>query len=61
MLPATGKGTITSSNLQGPMAGKQISDLVNLIKSGQSYVNVHTEKNKNGEIRGQILPVQENK
>ncbi len=36
------------------MAGKQISDLVNLIKSGQVYVNVHTQKNTNGEIRGQI-------
>jgi hypothetical protein len=58
MLPATGQGTITSSNLQGPMAGKQISDLVNFIKSGQAYVNVHTTQNKNGEIRGQILPVQ---
>jgi hypothetical protein len=57
MLPATGQGTITSDNLQGPMAGKQISDLVNLIKSGQAYVNVHTQQNKNGEIRGQISEV----
>ncbi len=52
-----GKGTITSSDLKGPLAGKQISDLVNIIKSGQAYVNVHTEQNKNGEIRGQILDV----
>jgi CHRD domain len=49
-----GKGKITSSDLQGPLAGKQISDLVNIIKSGQAYVNVHTDKNQNGEIRGQI-------
>jgi hypothetical protein len=61
MLPASGKGTITSSNLQGPMAGKQISDLVSMIKNGQAYVNIHTKENKNGEIRGQILPVQGNK
>jgi hypothetical protein len=61
MLPASGKGTITSSNLQGPMAGKQISDLVNLMKSRQAYVNIHTMQNKNGEIRGQILPVPGNK
>lgn len=54
---SVGKGTITSSNLQGPLAGKQISDLVNIIKSGQAYVNVHTEQNKNGEIRGQISSV----
>lgn len=31
---SVGKGTITSNDLQGPLAGKQISDLVNLIKSG---------------------------
>jgi hypothetical protein len=49
-----GKGKITSSDLQGPLVGKQISDLVNIIKSGQAYVNVHTDKNQNGEIRGQI-------
>jgi CHASE2 domain-containing sensor protein len=54
---SVGRGTITSSNLQGPMAGKQISDLVNLMKSRQAYLNIHTTQNKNGEIRGQILPV----
>jgi hypothetical protein len=54
---SVGKGTITSSDLKGPLAGKQIFDLVNIIKSGQAYVNVHTEQNKNGEIRGQILDV----
>jgi hypothetical protein len=48
------KGNLTSSDLSGAMAGKQISDLVNLIKSGGAYVNVHTTKNQNGEIRGQI-------
>ncbi len=48
------KGTLTSSDLSGSLAGKQISDLVNLIKSGGAYVNVHTTKNQNGEIRGQI-------
>lgn len=54
---SVGKGTLTSSDLEGPLAGKQVSDLVNLIHSGQAYVNVHTEQNKNGEIRGQILNV----
>lgn len=49
-----GKGKITSSDLQGPLAGKQISDLVDIINNGQAYVNVHTDKNQNGEIRGQI-------
>ena len=50
-----GKGKITSSDLQGPLAGKQMSDLVNMIKSGGAYVNVHTQQNQNGEIRGQIM------
>jgi hypothetical protein len=52
---SVGKGTITSSNLQGTLAGKQVSDLVNLLKSGNSYVDVHTQHNQNGEIRGQII------
>jgi hypothetical protein len=49
-----GKGKITSSDLQGPLAGKQISDLVDLMKNGGAYTNVHTQQNQNGEIRGQI-------
>ena len=50
-----GKGTITSSDLKGPLAGKQISDLVKMIKSGEAYVNVHTQKNQMGELRGQVM------
>jgi CHRD domain len=50
-----GKGKITSSDLQGPLAGKDISDLVDIIKNGQTYLNVHTDQNQNGEIRGQII------
>jgi hypothetical protein len=50
-----GKGKITSSDLRGPLSGKQISDLVNIMKNGGAYVNVHTNQNQNGEIRGQIM------
>jgi len=50
-----GKGKITFSDLQGSLAGKQISDLVDLMKNGGAYVNVHTNQNQNGEIRGQIM------
>ena len=50
-----GKGKITSSDLQGSLAGKQISDLVDIMKNGGAYVNVHTNQNQNGEIRGQIM------
>jgi hypothetical protein len=49
-----GKGKITSSDLQGALAGKQISDLVDLMKNGGAYTNVHTQQNQNGEIRGVI-------
>lgn len=48
------QGNATSSNLEGPLKGKQMSDLVNLIKSGGAYANVHTTQNPKGEIRGQI-------
>lgn len=48
------EGTITSASLIGPLAGKTISDLVNDIKSGKAYVNVHTSQYPGGEIRGQI-------
>jgi hypothetical protein len=48
------KGTITDKELMGPLAGKKVKDLVKIIKEGGAYVNVHTEKNPNGEIRGQI-------
>jgi hypothetical protein len=50
-----GKAKITSSDLQGPLTGKQISDLVDLMKNGGAYVNVHTQQHQNGEIRGQIM------
>jgi hypothetical protein len=45
-------GTITADKLEGPMAGKQISDLTTAGADGKLYVNIHTEKNPNGEIRG---------
>ncbi len=48
------QGNITSANLQGPMKGKQLSGLIDLFQHGDAYVNVGTEQNPNGEIRGQI-------
>jgi hypothetical protein len=47
-------GNITSSMFEGPLRGKQSSALVDLMSSGQAYVNIHTIKNKNGEIRDQV-------
>ena len=48
-------GFITSANLEGPLQGKQLSDLIALMQNGQAYVNVHTEQNPDGEIRGTIV------
>lgn len=46
-------GTITADKLEGPLAGKQLSDLGAAGGNGTLYVNIHTEQNPNGEIRGQ--------
>ena len=40
--------------LEGPMKGKPLSDLALAALNGSLYINIHTEKNANGEIRGQI-------
>ena len=48
------QGNFTPADLKGPLAGKQLSDLVNMIKNGDAYVNVHTTQNPEGEIRGQL-------
>ncbi|MUN05986.1 CHRD domain-containing protein [Agromyces luteolus] len=58
-------GSITAANLVGPLAGASLSDLVEMIDSGNTYVNVHTNDGvapvtnlpgdiPGGEIRGQI-------
>ena len=47
-------GTLTSSQLTGPLAGKTIGNLLIIIRGGGAYVNIHTTQNRNGEVRGQI-------
>jgi hypothetical protein len=51
-------GTITASSLEGQMQGTAVSDLVKSMERGETYVNVHTEANPDGEIRGQITAAQ---
>ncbi len=48
------KGTITDKDLFGQLAGQTVEDLVKMIKDGDAYVNVHTDKYPDGEVRGQI-------
>ena len=47
-------GNLTKNDLQGPLKGKEISDLINQMKNSSIYVNVHTDEYKDGAIRGQI-------
>lgn len=46
------KGLIAPSDLSGPLAGKTVTDLTNLMKNDSVYVVVRTH----GEIQGVITP-----
>jgi hypothetical protein len=48
------EGTITANDLVGPLEGQTLEELLGLMRSGDTYVNVHTQQNPPGEIRGQI-------
>jgi hypothetical protein len=56
---AQGEGTIDASQIKGknpdgsPMT---MNDLLKAMSSGDTYVNVHTQNNKPGEVRGEIRP-----
>ncbi len=60
------QGNITAANLTGPLQGKAMADLLSAMRSGNAYVNVHTNDGSgtadkgvgdfpNGEIRGQVM------
>ena len=60
-------GTITAANLVGPLAGQPLSALVDLMSTGNAYVNLHTNDGVDGvdtgagdfpggEIRADITP-----
>jgi CHRD domain len=49
------EGQFNSANFAGPLQGRQLDDLIALRQNGTAYVNVHTEQNPQGEIRGTVL------
>jgi hypothetical protein len=59
------EGTFDASNLIGPLAGADLEELLEQVRTGNAYVNVHTNDGQDppdsgpgdyrlGEIRGQI-------
>jgi len=49
------KGRILGTQFEGSLAGKYMSDLMQLIDEGNVYINICTSQNPDGEIRGQLL------
>lgn len=47
-------GTISASDLQGPLQGNTIETLKSAMTNGSAYVNILTESHPDGELRGQI-------
>ncbi|MDZ7691457.1 MAG: CHRD domain-containing protein [Balneolaceae bacterium] len=48
------EGTITADDLVGSLAGQSLAALIEEMRAGNTYVNVHTTQNPGGEVRGQI-------
>jgi hypothetical protein len=48
------EGQITTAKLNGPLSGKKVADLKKLMDEDSTYVQVHTKKYPEGQIRGQI-------
>ncbi|MGP4082940.1 CHRD domain-containing protein [Pseudalkalibacillus sp. R45] len=54
-------GIITNEDIESNDVGVgDVNDLIRFMCDGRTYVNVHTEQNPAGEIRGQIMPVRKN-
>jgi hypothetical protein len=49
--------TLTDANIQPTDCGDTIEDVLESMKDGDTYVNVHSATNPGGEVRGQILPI----
>ena len=51
------EGVIRAEDLNGPLAGKEIDDLVQAIEEGKIFADVHTRRHVPGELRGHLRPV----
>jgi hypothetical protein len=49
-------GVISPLGLVGPLIGKNVTDLDNVLKTKNGYVTVRTLDHQRGDIQGQILP-----
>jgi hypothetical protein len=49
-----GDGVIEADMLIGPLKGKSLDSLIQLMEAGEAYINVYTKDHPQGEIRGQI-------
>lgn len=47
-------GTLAAADLLNDLAGMELSALIDAMTAGNAYVNVHSEANLAGEVRGQI-------
>lgn len=50
------KGVITANDLSGPVSGKNVTDLIALMKNNSAFVVVRAQGHENGEIQGVITP-----
>jgi hypothetical protein len=41
--------------LQGPIEGKSLNDMIELMNQNRTYVNINTTKFPQGELRGNII------
>ena len=46
--------TVTDANIVNSACGATLADIVENMRDGNTYVNVHTAANPGGEVRGQI-------